>query len=94
VDRDALALERARRETSAAGLKEAIEKVHSFGCYVKDLDVGLVDFPTRYRGEQVLLCWKLGEPGIAWWHGEQEGFRGRKPIDDDFLANHEGDEPS
>jgi hypothetical protein len=55
---------------------------------VKDLDIGLVDFPTVFRGVEVCLCWKLGEPRIGYWHGAEEGFRGRKPIDQDFLAHH------
>ena len=94
VNRDAIALDRERKEASATEFNAAIEKVHSFGCLVKDLDAGLVDFPTRFRGREVLLCWKLGENGIRWWHGLEEGFRGRKPIDDDFLANHEGERAS
>jgi hypothetical protein len=50
-----------------------------------------VDFPTLFRGVEVYLCWKLGESGIEFWHGVDEGFRGRKPIDQDFLDHHEGD---
>ena len=61
---------------------------------VKDLDVGLIDFPTLYRGEEVYLCWKLGETGIQYWHGIDEGFRGRKKIDRDFLDNHKGESPN
>ena len=57
-----------------------MEQVQSFGCLIKDLDVGLIDFPTLYRGEEVYLCWKLGEDGIEFWHGVSEGFRGRKKI--------------
>src|SRR5450759_4147847 len=94
VDRDAILLERARKDASATAFDAAIENIHSYGCYVKDLGVGLIDFPTRFRGREVLLCWRLGENGIRWWHGVDEGVRGRKPIDDDFLANHEGERPS
>jgi hypothetical protein len=61
------------------------------GVLVKDLDTGLVDFPTLFRGVEVYLCWKLGENGIEFWHGVEEGFRGRKSIDQDFLDHHEGD---
>ena len=82
---------RARRDTSASGLKEAFEKVSEIGAQVKDLDIGLIDFMTRYRGSDVCLCWKLGEDAIRFWHGADEGFQGRKPIDQDFLANHCGD---
>lgn len=89
-DHSRLLRERARRDASAAQLKTALEKIQGLGCEVKDLDTGLVDFPTLFRGQAVYLCWKLGEHGITWWHGLEEGFRGRKPIDAAFLANHRG----
>jgi hypothetical protein len=93
VDR-ARALEtRKRREALAAALRSAIEKILEFGCQLKDLDTGLIDFPTLFRGDEVYLCWKLGEPSIQFWHGLEEGFRGRRPIDQDFLDHHEGDPP-
>jgi hypothetical protein len=82
---------KARREQAAAMLRNAIERVQEIGCVVKDLDIGLVDFPTLFRGTEVYLCWKLGEAGIDYWHGVEEGFRGRKAIDQDFLDHHEGD---
>lgn len=82
---------RARRDTSAAALKEAFEKVEEIGAHVKDLDIGLIDFMTRYQDREVCLCWKLGEDTIGFWHGPEEGFRGRKPIDQEFLENHRGD---
>jgi hypothetical protein len=83
-----------RRDDRAARLKAAIENIHGFGCLVKDLDIGLIDFPTLFRGEEVYLCWKLGEPAIEFWHGVQEGFRGRKKIDQDFLDHHKGELPN
>ena len=58
---------------------------------MKDLDTGLVDFPTLFRGQEVYLCWKLGEPSIEYWHSVDQGFRGRKPIDRDFRDHLEGD---
>jgi hypothetical protein len=79
-----------RRESSAMRLKGAVEKIQDYGCVVKDLDIGLIDFPTLFHGEEVYLCWKLGESGIEFWHGVQEGFRGRKAIDAEFLAEHRG----
>jgi hypothetical protein len=78
------------REHSARALQESIESITQLGVQVKDLNTGLVDFPTLYRGEEVLLCWRLGEPAIGHWHGLEEGFRGRKPIDTDFLRHHSG----
>jgi len=85
---------RDRRESNALLLKAAMEKIEEIGCLVKDLDIGLLDFPTLLRGEEVYLCWKLGETGIHFWHGINEGYQGRKPIDEAFLANHQGDLPN
>lgn len=83
-----------RRDSAVANLKEAIEKIQEFGCLVKDLDIGLIDFPTLLRGQEVYLCWKLGESAIQFWHGVQEGFRGRKPIDQEFVEHHQGERPN
>jgi hypothetical protein len=91
VDRERAVEAKTRREEAAATLRNAIESVQQIGCLVKDLDIGLVDFPTLFRGTEVYLCWKLGEPGIDFWHGVEEGFRGRKPINQDFLDHHKGD---
>jgi hypothetical protein len=91
VDRARAIEQRTRGQQAARTLEQAVEKVHSFGCLVKDLDIGLIDFPTLFRGEEVYLCWKLGERGIRFWHGVSEGFRGRKAIDSAFLQDHRGD---
>ena len=91
VDRAQVLERRKRRDSAVADLRSAIERVQELGCLVKDLDIGLVDFPTRFRGEEVYLCWKLGENAIGFWHGVEEGFRGRKPIDQEFLDQHRGD---
>lgn len=91
VNRERALEAKASRESAAAMLRNAIESVQELGCQVKDLDTGLIDFPTSFRGVEVCLCWKLGESGISWWHGMEEGFRGRKPIDQDFLDHHAGD---
>lgn len=82
---------RLNRDRAAAQLKQTLERIQETGCAVKDLETGLLDFPTLYRGREVYLCWKLGEPAIRYWHGTDEGFAGRKPIDGDFLAGHQGD---
>lgn len=63
-------------------LTQAVSEIQQTGCVVKDLDVGLVDFPSLRRGEEVYLCWKLGEERVAYWHGLEEGFAGRKPLDE------------
>lgn len=64
-------------------IREAITRIQDAGCVLKDLDEGLVDFPTVRGGREVYLCWKLGEEHIGYWHGMDEGFAGRKPLDDD-----------
>lgn len=91
IDREKVIDARNRRDETGAKLRAAIEQVQEVGCVIKDLDIGLIDFPTLLRGVEVYLCWKLGEPAIAFWHGVDEGFRGRKAIDRDFLENHRGD---
>ena len=82
---------RARRDASTGALREVFEKIEQMSVVVKDLDVGLIDFLTLYQGREVCLCWKLGEERIRFWHGIDEGFAGRKLIDDEFLENHRGD---
>lgn len=82
---------RARRDTSISALKDALDEIEESGAVVKDLDIGLLDFMSRYRDSDVCLCWKLGEDQIRFWHGAEEGFRGRKPIDQEFLQNHRGE---
>ncbi len=84
--------DKARRDSVAERLKTVLESIQESGCVVKDLDKGLVDFPTLFRGEEVYLCWKLDEPSIGFWHGVREGFAGRKAIDQDFLDHHEGEQ--
>jgi hypothetical protein len=70
--------EQLERETAAvAGCVERLERL---GVLVKDLDRGLVDFPALRQGEEVLLCWQVGEDEVAYWHGLEEGFAGRKPL--------------
>src|SRR5581483_11883040 len=81
VDRERALGIRRRSDSAGERLKAALEEVQEIGCLIKDLDIGLIDFPTTYRGVEVYLCWKLGEDGIEYWHGVEEGFRGRKPID-------------
>ena len=81
-----------QREASGQALKNSMEKIEELGVQVKDLDIGLVDFPTLYRGEEVYLCWRMDEDDIGHWHGVHEGFAGRKTIDRDFVANHRGED--
>jgi hypothetical protein len=57
-----------------------IYKIESLGCVVKDIDLGLVDFPAMQDDEPIYLCWKLGERKVAYWHAADEGFSSRKPL--------------
>lgn len=91
VDREKITKIVASRGASAAILKQEMAAIEEMGVQVKDLEVGLIDFPTLFRGEEVLLCWRFGEERIEHWHGLTEGFRGRRPIDEEFLAGHRGD---
>jgi hypothetical protein len=77
-----LARRKAERERAVQRVKDAVAEINATGVQVKDLDIGLLDFPCRVNGETILLCWKMGEKTITHWHGTEEGFAGRKPIDD------------
>jgi hypothetical protein len=70
--------EQFQRESQA--VTQAAERLERLGVLVKDLDIGLVDFPALHKGEEVLLCWQVGEDEVAHWHGVDEGFAGRKPL--------------
>jgi hypothetical protein len=69
-------------ESAASDLARCVERIQAAGVLVKDLDQGLLDFPALRGGEEILLCWRVGEPDIQYWHGLEEGFAGRKPVDD------------
>jgi hypothetical protein len=82
VDVVAVARRKAERVKAEQRAKDAIAEIDSIGVQVKDLDIGLLDFPCQVEGRIVLLCWKMGEHTITHWHGTDEGFAGRKPIDE------------
>ena len=67
-----------------AQLRQGLQDIQELGCVVKDLDMGLLDFPAVRNGTEVYLCWRVGEERIDYWHGVDEGFAGRKPLDDSF----------
>ncbi|MGH7737848.1 MAG: DUF2203 domain-containing protein [Candidatus Tyrphobacter sp.] len=58
-----------------------IHRIESYGCIVKDIDLGLLDFPSRREDSAVYLCWKAGEPEVTFWHAPDQGFADRRPID-------------
>jgi len=80
---DVVPLARRKAESARAEqrAKDALAEIDSIGVQVKDIDIGLLDFPCDIDGQVILLCWKLGEKTITHWHGTQEGFASRKPID-------------
>jgi hypothetical protein len=67
-------------EREVAAIAECVAALEAAGVQVKDMDEGLVDFPARHAGRDILLCWKVGEPAVSYWHGLDEGFAGRKPL--------------
>jgi hypothetical protein len=82
VDIVPVARRKAERAKAEQRAKDAIAEIDSIGVQVKDLDIGLLDFPCEVDGHIVLLCWKMGESSITHWHGTDEGFAGRKRIDE------------
>ena len=72
-------------QTELGGLADValacVDRLEELGVVLKDLDLGLLDFPSVRDGEDVLLCWQVGEEAVTSWHGLEEGFAGRKPID-------------
>ncbi len=84
VNPDDIARQKLERVSLARSVAAAVEEIQSSGCLVKDLDIGLLDFPALVDGVEVYLCWRLGETKIEWWHSTQEGYSGRRRIMDEF----------
>ena len=85
IDVAVVARRKAERDKALQKAKDAVAEIDATGVQVKDLDIGLLDFPCLVGEEVILLCWKLGEKGITHWHSVEEGFAGRKPIDERIL---------
>ena len=64
-----------------AEIVRLINRIEGYGCIVKDMDLGLIDFPALRGGDQIYLCWKAGEPSIEHWHRMDETFMDRKRIE-------------
>jgi len=73
-----------RQRPSARALIEEldgiVQEIEESGAHLKDVHLGLVDFPTEREGELVYLCWQFGEPEVAFWHRVEDGFAGRRPL--------------
>lgn len=89
-----VARRRGQHERALQETKDAIAEINSIGVQVKDLDIGLLDFPCVVDDQVVLLCWKYGEERIEFWHGLEEGFKGRKPIDQRILRGKKREKPN
>ena len=81
IDAQRLSDLEAEGERERIGIARCVNEIHERGAIVKDLDEGLVDFPAEREGEEILLCWRLGEEDVAFWHGLEEGFAGRRPLE-------------
>jgi hypothetical protein len=76
-----LVKKKTEREEASERIVETISKIQETGCLVKDIDEGLIDFPSMIEGQEAFLCWKQGEVRIEYWHGLEDGFTGRKRLD-------------
>lgn len=84
VDVSKVAKQRAEMETHLQLVRECVTEMDSIGVQVKDLEAGLLDFPCRLDDEVVLLCWRMGEPAIDYWHTAEQGFQNRQPVNERF----------
>lgn len=84
---------RAAHESHLQQAKDSLAEIEAIGVQVKDLDTGLLDFPCLIEGQTVLLCWKLGESRIEFWHTLDSGFRGRQPLDERFTKKASANKP-
>lgn len=71
---------RERWSATMARVAELVERLEEWGIQLRDLSTGLVDFPALRLDEEVFLCWRLGEPEVAWYHPRDEGFGSRSPL--------------
>ena len=85
LDVDSLRKRRKAYDAQLQTVKDSLAEIDAIGVQVKDLDTGLLDFPCLIDGETVLLCWKMGESRIEFWHTLDGGFAGRQPLDDRFT---------
>lgn len=84
VDVVRAARRRAERDKAVQETRDTLAEIEAIGVQIKDLEQGLLDFPCILEGRTVLLCWKLGEKEIGYWHAPEDGFAGRKPLDARF----------
>ena len=80
LDRAGWRVDSQRLESATKEAQAILDEIHAMGGVVKDIGLGLVDFPHLRAGRVVNLCWKLGESHVRWWHGLDEGYGTRKPL--------------
>ncbi len=81
------ALDKAKQlDFLAEEMMKAIAELEDLGITVRDIDFGLIDFPAERYGEKVFLCWRYGEPEVAYWHKREEGFGGRKSLKTQLIS--------
>ncbi len=83
-----VAKQRAQQDKAVQQVKDTLAEIDSIGVQVKDLEMGLLDFPCRLGDDIVLLCWKMGETEIQHWHTMDSGFSSRKSLDERFRRPH------
>lgn len=71
---------RAKIQALIAEIERGVTSLEEMGCIVRHIDEGIVDFPAMRFGEQVYLCWRVGEPTVSFWHDMNSGFAGRQQI--------------
>jgi hypothetical protein len=84
IDPAAAAEMKVRKMGAFQALQRSVDEIQETGCLIKDLDEGLLDFPAMLGDREVYLCWKLGEDQIEFWHHIDDGFAGRKRIQQEF----------
>ena len=87
VDVAVVARRRAERDVAVREAKDTLAEMDAIGVQVKDIHTGLLDFPCQLDGQIVLLCWRLGETEIGFWHTMDGGFAGRQPVDERFSKS-------
>jgi hypothetical protein len=95
VDVAEVGRQRTEMESHLQRVRECIAEIDAIGVQVKDVDTGLLDFPCRMDDQIVLLCWRMGETTIEHWHTIEDGFQGRKPVDERFRRrSNSGNRPN
>ncbi len=85
VDSELAALER-EVQRIARDIDQFQGELEALDIQLKDRRIGLIDFPSELDGRRVLLCWRLGEPSVQYWHDEDAGYAGRQPLSPTFVG--------